>query len=169
MLLPQAVERLGGVAESLVRQQLTHEVEPRVGAVEARERFRRIAGVLAFLARRQRLRLDLDQRRGEDEELTRRLHVDPVQLPEMVEVLLGDRVDRDVVDVDFRPTDQKEQEVERPLELLEPDEVLAGVGGTGAAPAVARSGIGRHGRSVGHAGRLSGGGAPDRRFAGERR
>jgi hypothetical protein len=169
VLLAQAVERLRGVAEALVGEQLSHQIEPRIGAIESGERLGRVGAVAALLARRERLRLDLDQRRREHEELPRRLHVDPMEFPEMLEVLLGDLVDRDVVDVDLGPPDQDEEQVERPLELLEPDEVFAlpigcppGRGGRRGGR-LGRGGFGGHGRSVGHAGRLAGERADDRR------
>ena len=52
------------------------------------------------------------------------LDVDRIDLLEKREVLLGDFVDRDVGDLNFRPANKKEQEIQRPLEGVERDVIV---------------------------------------------
>src|SRR5690606_9697237 len=56
--------------------------------------------------------------------LAREVDVDVLDLAQELEVLLGDRVNRDVVDVHLGSPDEVEQQVERPLEGIEPDGVV---------------------------------------------
>ena len=76
---------------------------------------------------RERPRLQLHERGRHDEELARGVDVHPVVVPQgrdRGQELIRDLHDRNVVDVHFRPPDQVEQQVERPLEGAEPDRVF---------------------------------------------
>ena len=118
------VEPFGGDAVALVGQELLDQFVARVRGLET---FPDILG--AFLAVDglrwlEGATLDLDEGRGDDQELAGKLDVDLVDLLEVLEVLTGDLHDRDVVDVDLRPSDQEEQEVEGTLEVGQTDLVV---------------------------------------------
>ena len=74
-------------------------------------------------ARQQHLRLDVDERRGHHQEFARDVEVQLLHQLDRVEVLLRDERDRDVVDVDLVLPDEVQQQVERPLEVVELDRV----------------------------------------------
>ena len=62
--------------------------------------------------------LHLDQRRRDDQELGGHLEVELLHLLEVLQVLLGDRRERHVVDVELALGDQVKEQVERPFENL---------------------------------------------------
>jgi len=113
-LVAERVKRLRRGAVPLVREQLAHKLEARVGGVE--RIVRRVVGPGTGLPRRERPALDLDQRRCHHEELACKVDIDAVDLLQEREVLLGDRVDRDVADVDLGAPHEEEQQVQRTLE-----------------------------------------------------
>jgi arabinose-5-phosphate isomerase len=113
-LMTQRIERLSRRSVALVRQQLAHQLEARVCSIEPVGW--RVASVGARLSRRKRSALDLHKRRRHHQELAGKVHVDAVDLLEEREVLLGDRVDRDIADVDLRAPHEEEQQVQRTLE-----------------------------------------------------
>src|SRR5581483_4060346 len=84
----------------------------------------RVFGQILFafalrLGRQQHLRLDVDQRRGEDEEIPGHGDVEFLHQLEVFQILLRDLGDGDVVDVNFVFPDQVKQQVERPLKRLQ--------------------------------------------------
>jgi hypothetical protein len=87
-----------------------------------------------LLGRRKRAALDLDQRGGHHQELARDVDVDRVELFQEREILVRDRGDRDVDDVDLRAADQEEEKVERTLETVEADLVIVLEGHAGSVP-----------------------------------
>jgi len=122
---PALVEDIGGVAVGLVREELLDERGPGVFALfapvaDGRRFTPRGEGGLAF----EHAAFDLHQRRGHDEELACGVDIDLCHAFEGDEELLGHAGDRDVVDVQFIAPDEKEQEVEGPLECIELDDVL---------------------------------------------
>ena len=113
-LAAQRIERLGGSAVALVREQLPDELEARVSSSERIGR--RVVRALTRLPRRESAALDLNKCRGHHQELAREVDVDAVDLLEEREVLLCDRVNRDVADIHLGAPHQKEQQVQRTLE-----------------------------------------------------
>ena len=89
----------------------------------ARELLRGLLGVelgeLGFLVREERPRLQLEQRRDEDEELAARLEVELLLLGEPLEERDDDAREVDVPQVELLLEDEREQQVERPLERVE--------------------------------------------------
>src|SRR3989441_6384164 len=67
--------------------------------------------------------LDVDQRGRHHQELAGDYQVQRLHRADVVEVLLGDHRDRDVVNVDLVLLDQMQQEVQRTLELIQPDAI----------------------------------------------
>ena len=65
----------------------------------------------------------MDERRRHHQELARDVEVQLLHQVDVLEILLRDRGDRDVVDVDLVLLDEVQQQVERALELLEPDRI----------------------------------------------
>ena len=110
-------------------QQLGRRLEFLVLDQPPNQRITRIFGVAIVLRLElepghQRARLDVYQRGGHHQEVTRDVEVELLHHVEVVEILLGDEHDRDVVDVDFLLPDQQQQQVERTLEVVEPDRIL---------------------------------------------
>ena len=68
--------------------------------------------------------LEVDQVRRHDDELARDIDVQFLEGLQIFEVLLGDPLERDVVNVELIALDQIKQEVERALKNLEPDFVF---------------------------------------------
>ena len=66
----------------------------------------------------------MDERRRHHQELARDVEVEFLHQLEVVEVLLRDERDRDVVDVHLVLLDEVEQQVERPLEILQADRIV---------------------------------------------
>ena len=66
--------------------------------------------------RKQRARLDVNQRRGHHQELPGHVEVHLFHQLDVAEILLGDERDRDVVDVDLALANQMQEEIERTLE-----------------------------------------------------
>ncbi len=75
----------------------------------------------SFRPRQQHLRLDVNQRRGHDEELAGDVQIQLLHQRDRVEILRRDQRDRDVVDVHLVGANEVEQQIERPLEVREPD------------------------------------------------
>ena len=73
------------------------------------------------LARQEHLGLDVDQERGDEQELGLAVEVDLRLAVEVVEVVAGDGGDGDVVDVDLLLADEEEEEVERAFEDVQAD------------------------------------------------
>jgi len=104
------------------------------------------AGVVALgqvrLPRQEHLGFDVDQERGDEDELGLPVEIDLRLALEVAEIVAGDRGDGDVVDVDLLLADEEEEQVQRPLEDVEADLVavarLGRGGGTGR-PRPARS------------------------------
>jgi len=69
-------------------------------------------------------RFEFHERGGHDEELARELDVDRVELREKAHVLLGDRRDRDVVQVDLVAPDQVQEQIHGAFERVEPHAVV---------------------------------------------
>ena len=74
---------------------------------------------LGRLVREQRARLQLEQRRDEDEELAARLEVELLPLGQPLEERGDDAREIDVPQVELLLEDEREQQVERPLERVE--------------------------------------------------
>ena len=108
------VQELGGRLELLMLEQTPHQPVARIFflAFNARRRFR---------AGQEHLRLDVDERRGHDEIVAGDVEVELLHQADRVEVLLRDERDRDIVDVHLVLLDEVQQQIERSLELLEPD------------------------------------------------
>ena len=73
----------------------------------------------AVLVREERARLQLEQRRDEDEELAARLEVELLPLGQPLEEGGDDAREVDVPQVELLLEDEREQQVERPLERVE--------------------------------------------------
>ena len=73
-------------------------------------------GELCRFVREERARLELEQRGDEDEELAARLEVERLALGEQLHEGDDDRGDVDLGEVELLAQDEREQEVERPLE-----------------------------------------------------
>ena len=71
------------------------------------------AAELHGVARQQHLALDVDEQRGDVDELARGVDVGFLELVRVLQELRGDAADGDVVDVDVLLADEVEQEVER--------------------------------------------------------
>ena len=112
--------------------------EQQVARLEQRE----VLLVLDLGGRQQPGGLQVEQGRGDDEELGRLAEVPRRQRRRDVgDELVGDLRQRDLGDVELAPADQAEQQVERALEVGQPDAERAVVGagvGASAAPATAR-------------------------------
>src|SRR6185437_4612764 len=76
-------------------------------------------GELGFLLGEERTRLQLEQRRDEDEELAAHLEIELVLLAEPLEEGDDDAGEVDVPQVELLLEDEREQQVERPLERVE--------------------------------------------------
>jgi hypothetical protein len=76
-------------------------------------------GVLQSRVRQQPRRLELQQRRRDDQEPGRGLQVEVVASRDRCDVLLGDRGQGHVVDIHPLLRDQVQEEVDRPLEDVE--------------------------------------------------
>ena len=108
------VQQAGGRLEFLVLEEPADERIPRILrlALHPGRRFR---------PRQQHPGLDVNQRRRHDQELARHVQVELLHELNRVQVLRGDERDRDVVDADLVLPDEVQQQVERPLEVIEPD------------------------------------------------
>jgi segregation and condensation protein A len=71
------------------------------------------------VARQQRSRFDVDQRRRHHQELSGDVEVQLLHQIDVLDVLRGDKRDGNVVDVDLVLLDQMQQQVERTLEVLQ--------------------------------------------------
>ncbi len=117
--LDQNVELSGGVAEFSVVEELVNEVPPRVRIIIVGVR---IDGLILF--GQQQAAFDLHQGGCHNKELTGHFEAELLHGEEHLEVLFEDLLDRDVVDVDLRLSDQKEQKVEGALKDLEFDTMI---------------------------------------------
>ena len=66
-----------------------------------------------------------DRRGRHGEEFAGRIHVQFVHARHGFEILLGDLADENILDVDLRVLHQREQQIQRPIELLERNHVHA--------------------------------------------
>ena len=98
-------EHLGGGLEALVLEETLDQFAARVFGVAADD----VAGI----ARKEGLRLDVDQERGHVDELAGGVDVDLLEVLGVVEKLAGDAGDGNVVDVDVLLADEVEQKIER--------------------------------------------------------
>src|SRR5258708_31977772 len=92
---------------------MPQKVVDQLGARVGRFRF------LPLGPREQHLRLDVHQRAGHHEELPGRFEIQFLDQIEVAEVFLGDTRDGDVVNIEIILADQKQQEVQRPFEVLQ--------------------------------------------------
>ena len=131
--------------EALVRRLLEHqkfkaaaellherEIQRSAGWGRPDERVARIFFLALYAGRcfrpwQQHLRLDVDERRRHHQELARDVEVELLHQLNRLEVLRRDQRNRNVVDVDLVLLDQMKEEVNRTLEVLEPDR--QGIGG----------------------------------------
>ncbi len=127
--LAAVIEGVGGVAEFLVGEELLDEVGPGVDGVGRAECVGSV-GRGARLHRREHARLDLHEGRGHHEELAREFDVDGLNRLEVVDVLVGDRSDGDVGDINLGAADEKEEEVEWTFKGFEADSIVGGQGGS---------------------------------------
>jgi hypothetical protein len=65
----------------------------------------------------------VDERRRHDEELPRHVEVHLLHQIDVVQILFRDERDRDVVDVQLVLLDEVNEQIERPLEVVEPDRI----------------------------------------------
>ena len=114
---------------ALVCEKLLNQFVARVFGVDALA-----TGLTSLLNRSERSRLDLDQRRGHEQEVTRDIDVNPIDLSQKSEILFGDLLDRNVSDVDFRPADQVEQKVQRTTKTVQIDLIILLEGHDGLIP-----------------------------------
>jgi hypothetical protein len=77
-----------------------------------------------LVLREQHAAFDLHQRRRHDEELAGDLELQVLHRVEDLEVLLGHRLDRDVVDIEFVFAQQEQQQVQRTFEHGEFDAII---------------------------------------------
>jgi len=80
--------------------------------------------VLAIGTGQQAGGLELEQGGRDDQELRGHLEVQLPHVPDLRQVLLGDRRQRDLPDIYLLARDEVEEQVERPLEHLGPDDVV---------------------------------------------
>ncbi len=71
------------------------------------------------IGRQQQARLDVDQRRGHEDELRADVEIHLARLIQIGEVLRGDGRDRNIADVDLLFADQIQQQIERSVVLIE--------------------------------------------------
>ena len=95
----------------LVLEQPADELLARVGPLLAVRRIGRL------VARKQHARLDVRQRRRHQEVLAGEVQVERARRLHVLDVLPGDEGDGNVQDVQLVLLDEREQEIERPLEL----------------------------------------------------
>ncbi len=132
-------EEIGRDGEEAVLEPRRAGVRPACGGRQPQERARRVLERLALeqagekevallpqrqlvvevdvlVTRQKPLRLQLDERRGDEEELGRHLEVEVLHARQLVEVGVDDAGELHLVEVDLFPQDEVEQEVEGPLE-----------------------------------------------------
>ncbi len=112
----------------LLVQQLGRGLEPLMLEQAAHERLARILlGILlrGIVARQQHPRLDVDERRRHHEKFTGDIETQFGHQIQVFEVLLRDEDDRDVVDVHLVLLDEVQQQIERALEVLQADRIVA--------------------------------------------
>ena len=115
------------VAVALRREPLAEPLRGLLGAPVLGEPPRELLGgllrielcELGLLVREERARLQLEQRRDEDEELAARLEVELLPLGQPLEEGDDDAREVDVPQVELLLEDEREQQVERPLERVE--------------------------------------------------
>ena len=121
---PRSVAELGRrVLVLLVLEQPTHQIGARIGVEQL--------AVFAILHRgiggQEHLRLDVDERRGDDQILADHVDVQRAHQLQVLEVLLGDEAHRNVQDVELVLANEVQQQVERSLEPFELELVRVGV------------------------------------------
>ncbi len=109
---------VGGFLEFLVFDQLANQIPARI--VFFGVFFRRL-----LIDRKQTAALQVNQVRRHDDEFARDVDVQFLKGLEIFEVLAGDSLERDLVDVELVALDQIQQKIERTLENLELDLVFA--------------------------------------------
>ena len=108
------MQQLGGRLELLVLEQPPHERVARIFLLA-------LDSGRGLGPRQQRPRLDVDERRRHHEEFTRHVQIELVHQAQRLQILGRDERDRDVVDADLVLLDEVQQQIERALEVLEPD------------------------------------------------
>ena len=81
---------------------------------------------LAPLGRTQAAGLDFNKRRSHDEKLTRlfNIHIVSPGMVQHIQILIRNLRNRNVLQIHLRPTHQKEQQIERPLEGVKGDPIV---------------------------------------------
>lgn len=69
-------------------------------------------------------RLDLNQRRSHHQKLASLIDVDRINLSQQLDVLIGDCSDGNVGDIDFSLADEKEQQIEWTLKVIEGNSII---------------------------------------------
>ena len=87
----------------------------------ARGELRDIVVDFGRILRDEALRLDLEQRRCNEQKVARHVEVEVLHARDLGEVLVGDLGDRDGADIDFLSAHQVQQKVERALEACSAD------------------------------------------------
>ena len=116
-VIDQAADDRGGLLDALILDELLHEGP---------------SWVLAFLGgrdflfgpafdREEHAALDIHQRGRHDEEVAGEFEIVLLLRAQDLEILLGDLLDRDIVDIDLVLADQEEQQVQRAFEDVEAD------------------------------------------------
>jgi len=114
-VIDEAADDSGGLLDALILDELLDE---------------RPAGVMPFVCggdflfraafdREEHAALDVHERRGHDEEVTRELEIILLLCAQDLEVLLRDLLNRDVVDIDLVLADQEQEQVQRAFEDIE--------------------------------------------------
>ena len=119
----ELVELVGGFLEFFVLEELVDEFPPRIHGVVV------IGAVIhgGVAAGKEETALNLHQGSGHDEELAGDLEVELLQGAQDIEVLFGDRLDGDVIDIDLVFPDEEKEEVERAFKDRQFDAII-GVG-----------------------------------------
>ena len=119
-VLLQPVEQLRSILEAAVGEQPLDEVRTRV---EDLVRFLGHAAFRRLGRRRQLARLEFEQGRRHDDEVAGDVEVQALPEVDGRHELVGDGGDRDLDDVEFGPPDEVQQQIHRPAELVERDDI----------------------------------------------
>ncbi len=109
----------GGVLEGFVLQQLTHQVRSRVQAQFV------VVALGSLLGGQEHAGFDLDQRRSHHEEFPREVRIERLEHVHVREVLLGNGDNGNVLDVHLVPTNQEQQQIQRPVVQIQIDAILS--------------------------------------------
>ena len=108
------MQRRSGVLILFIFQQALHQHVARLGGRQLGD----VVLNLDALARQQALRLDLQQRAGNQQEIAGDVQVKILHAAHFGQVLVGDLRDIDGADVNLLAADQVQQQIERPLEAV---------------------------------------------------